>query len=111
MVRDTKLVLVRFIMKNAPYNVGETAGFVEKVAQRFVDRKRAVFYHPEPEVEPKAKTEPPKAKKEAVDKTAPEKVVPEKLNGPFYMVAGEKIRGKKKAQERADELNEAAPVE
>jgi hypothetical protein len=110
MARDKRLIPVRFIMKNAPYNVGEIAGFPEAIAQRFVDRKRAVFYKPpEPEVEPKPKASKPKEK--PVEETTSEMVVPEKLSGPFYMVAGEKVRGKAKAQARADELNEAAPKE
>ena len=51
-MRTKELVLVRFIMKNAPYNVGETAGFPEAIAKRLIDRKRAVIYVPPGQEEP-----------------------------------------------------------
>lgn len=60
-MRSKDLVSVRFTMKNAPYNVGEIAGFPPEVAQRFIDRKRAVLNVPQEEKAP----EPP-AKEEAV---------------------------------------------
>lgn len=70
-----KLVPVVFIKKNAPYNVGEIAGFAPAISERMVNAKRAKYYvppgeqadpppaakvEPPPEVKPKAK---PKAKK------------------------------------------------
>ena len=71
-MRAQDLVPVRFIMKNAPYNVGEIAGFPPAVAQRLIDRKRAVPYVPpeeeKPVVPPPAESEPepkPKAKPKA----------------------------------------------
>lgn len=72
MARQKVLVPVRFIRKNAPYNVGEIAGFPDEIAQRLIDRKRAVPYVPpeeeKPVVEPPAESEPepkPKAKPKA----------------------------------------------
>jgi hypothetical protein len=69
-------------MKNAPYNVGEIAGFPPEIAKRLIDRKRAVPYVPpeeeKPVVEPPAKSEPepePKAKPKA---KAKKKTVKEK---------------------------------
>ena len=113
MKRGTELFLVRFIMKNAPYNVGEQAGFPEDIAKRFVEAKppRAVYVElPSEEAEPVppktetgSKAEKPKEK--VVDETL---IVPEKVGGPFYMVAGEKILGMANAQERADILNAIA---
>ena len=94
MARNAVLVLVRFITANAPYMSGETAGFPEATAKRFVDRKRAVY------------CTPPEA--DSPDSVAPAaEIVPKKLSGPYYMVGDEKIRGKAKAFARAAELNEA----
>jgi hypothetical protein len=98
MVRDVDLVLVRFIMPNAPYMSGETAGFDPVTAKRFVDRKRAVYCTPPEEDQPEAEAEV------EVEPTAA--IVPKKLAGPWYMVGDEKIRGKTKAEARAAELNE-----
>jgi hypothetical protein len=64
-MRGEPKVAVKFIRKNAPYNVGEIAGFPEGVAQRLIARKRAVLYEPD-EQQP---AEAP-AKKEAVQPPA-----------------------------------------
>lgn len=48
-MRAKDFVSVRFIRKNAPYNVNEIAGFPPEVAKRLVDRKRAVYNVPEEE--------------------------------------------------------------
>ena len=109
MVRDAVLVLVRFIMPNAPYMSGETAGFPPVVAKRFVDRKRAVYVNPPEENQPEAEVEveaPSEA--DSLDSVAPAAViVPKKLAGPWFMVGDEKIKGRAKAEARAAELNEA----
>lgn len=73
-----KLVPVRFIRKNAPYNVGEIAGFTPEIAKRLIDRKRAVPYVPpeeeKPVVPPPATSEPkPKPKAKAKKKTVKKK--------------------------------------
>ncbi len=66
MARETEIVLVRFTQSNAPYMSGEVAGFPPAVAQRFIDRKRAVFVHPPPDPAPKpAAKAKPKAKPKA----------------------------------------------
>ncbi len=64
-MQEKETVPVRFIRPNAPYMSGETAWFPPAVAQRFVDRKRAVFPVPpeEAEVAPKPKAKTKKAKK------------------------------------------------
>lgn len=56
-MRAKDLVSVRFIAKNAPYNVGEIAGFPEHVAANLVKHKKAVIHVPEEEKAPPA---PPK---------------------------------------------------
>ena len=67
MARVVERVPVRFIMPNAPYMSGETAWFPPVVAQRFVDRKRAVFpdQPEEAEVAPPAAEVAPKPKPKA----------------------------------------------
>ena len=67
MARVTEKVSVKFIQPNAPYMSGEIAGFPAAIAQRFVDRKRAVFCDADGKtivVEPPAE-EKPKAKPKA----------------------------------------------
>jgi len=71
-MRETEIVLVQFIQPNAPYMSGETAGFPPAVAQRFVDRKRAVFVHPPPDPAPEPAAEvAPKPKPKAKPKAKP----------------------------------------
>ena len=55
-MRDKTLVAVVFIKKNAPYNVGEIAGFPPAISERFVKAKRAKYYVP-----PEEKADPPPA--------------------------------------------------
>lgn len=102
MPRDVKKTSVRFIRKNAPYNVNEIAGFPEAIAQRLVDRKRAVYYQPE-----EAEAEPVEAPEAIEPPEAPEPIVPVHVGGPMYMVGDEKVKGKAKAQALADKLNAA----
>lgn len=45
-MRNPNTVGVRFVMPNAPYMSGEVAWFPPEVAQRFIDRKRAVLHVP-----------------------------------------------------------------
>jgi len=120
---------VRFIMKNAPYNIGEIAGFPLEVSQRFVDRKRAVWYKPpgqedaeapiaSPSPEPKEESVVEVAQVAEVDAEAdaeadaepegPGLIVPKRIGGPYYMVGDRKVKGKKLAQEIADGLNATA---
>jgi hypothetical protein len=65
-MRAKDLVAVRFVRKNAPYNVGEIAGFPKAVADRMVNQKRAVYYVPEEE-------KPAEPEKKAEEKPAPKK--------------------------------------
>ena len=102
-MRSKDLVLVRFVMPNAPYMSGETAGFPPVVAKRFVDRKRAVYCTP-----PKEELFDRDAEVDAEVAVEPTAViVPKKLAGPWFMVGDEKIKGRAKAEARAAELNEA----
>jgi hypothetical protein len=53
-MRAQDLVSVKFIQKNAPYNVGEIAGFPEHIAANLVKHKKAVLNVPEEEKAPPA---------------------------------------------------------
>ena len=44
MADEPKLVAIRFLQKQSPYNAGEVAGFTPETAQRYVDAKLAEFY-------------------------------------------------------------------
>ena len=106
--RTEPLVPVRFIVKNAPYNAGEIAGFPRALADRLIAKKRAVPYVPDSEPMSTEAAAPEEAeadagKEEAVIVSAP--ISPVHIGGPYYEVAGKKVKGKKKAQELADELN------
>jgi hypothetical protein len=104
MARNTEIVLVRFIVANAPYMSGETAGFPPETAKRFVDRKRAVYVEPAGDQNDSADEAKAKSGEAA---TSPAEIVPKKLSGPWYMVGDEKIKGKATAEARAAELNKA----
>lgn len=80
-------ISVQFIQKNAPYNVGEIAGFPIAVAKRLVQAKRAIFVGDEHGGEPVEAFE-------AVH-----------VGGGYYEVGGHRVKGKKEAQKYAEELN------
>ncbi len=67
-MREKEITLVRFIRPNAPYMSGETAGFPPEVAQRFIDRKRAVLANPPEEAAAPPAAPKPKAKPKAKSK-------------------------------------------
>lgn len=90
-------ISVQFIQKNAPYNVGEIAGFPIAVAKKLVQGKKAIFVGDEHGGEPVEAFE-------AVH-----------VGGGYYEVGGHRVKGKKEAQKYAEELNsgsrEAAPAD
>lgn len=93
-----KPVIVKFVKKNAPYNVGELAGFPPAIARRLVSGRKAIFYTPEDEA----------ATESAEEKAAAAEVrtfTPVHSGGGWYDVGSHRVRGKAKAQEFADELN------
>ena len=47
--------IIRFLVKSGNYNPGDIAGFPEKIADRAVARKFAVYYEPPKEQAKKAK--------------------------------------------------------
>ena len=94
-----KPVIVKFVQKNAPYNVGELAGFSPAVARRLVAGKKAIFYTPEDEASANDSEEEKKAAAEVRTFT------PTHVGGGYYEVGAHRVRGKAAAQKFADELN------
>lgn len=93
-----KPVIVKFVRKNAPYNVGELAGFSPVIARRLVAGGKAIFYTPEDE----------DATESAEEKAAAAEVrtfTPIHSGGGWYDVGAHRVRGKAEAQKFADELN------
>jgi len=95
-VRQKKeLIAVRFVHKNAPYNVGEIAGFPVDVARKLVQGKKAVFLGGDKaDDDGKAKEAAPVAF-EAVH-----------VGGGYYKVGDHQVKGKKAAEKYAASLNE-----
>jgi len=91
-----KPIPVRFIQKNAPYNVGEIAGFDMKVARSLVNAKRAVFINESDADAPEEATAAPSKVFEAVH-----------IGGGYYEVDGHRVKGKKAAEEYAAELTKS----
>jgi hypothetical protein len=91
-VRDKKKVVVRFVQKNAPYNVGEIAGFPVEVASRLVRAKKAIFLSEEDA--PAGPGAP-----------QPKVFEPIHVGGGYYEVDGHRLKGKKAAAKYAAELN------
>lgn len=100
-MKTVEKIPVQFIRKNAPYNVGEIAGFPPAVSARLVARKRAVYVNADGEPIDEA----PEAEEEEVEEQSEDLIEPIHVGGGYYDVGGERIQGKEAAQERADELN------
>jgi hypothetical protein len=47
MAEERKLIPIRFVQKQSPYNAGEVAGFETHIARQYVDAQLAEFYDPE----------------------------------------------------------------
>lgn len=92
-----KVIAVRFVQKNAPYNVGEVAGFSMEIALKLVRGKKAVFINEEDM--PKADSAEP------LPEEAVAHVVAVHVGGGYYEVAGHRVKGKKEAEKYAEELN------
>jgi hypothetical protein len=97
-VTKEKPVIVKFVQKNAPYNIGELAGFSPEVARRLVAGGKAIFHTPEDEAEVQS----------AEEKAAASEVrtfTPVHSGGGWYDVGSHRVRGKDEAQKFADGLN------
>jgi len=91
-----EMIAVRFVQKNAPYNVGEIAGFPIEVARKLVKGKKAVFLGSD-KADDGGKAE----------EAAPVAFEAVHVGGGYYKVGDHQVKGKKAAEKYAAELTKS----